>query len=148
MREKVKELMGILLTPIDKTANDLVGAFKERFQEGFGDEVSSEALAGVALIDRAAVDRRDALEDAIATAFELHFAESDVDTLLAFYRSTAYAKLSQVSGEIQAATAEATSLWIKELMTSIEPELAKLLGGPEDGIADKTEPEAAPPTAA
>lgn len=151
MHEKAKELMGLILAPFDQTIDNLASTLAMRFQEGFGVELPKEAAEGISIVEAAGRARRDEIENPIAVEFEKNFTDTEFDELLTFYRSAAYKKMTEASPALMSSIAEITSVWIRDTMEGIEPQLTKLLGGPEVNEAATPvtiEPENTEPTAA
>jgi hypothetical protein len=141
MREKVIELMGLMLAPFDKTIEGIVGQLNAQFVGAFGD-LPPEVVEAVDAVAASFKSGRAHIESAVAEMYEANFTEDEVDAMLAFHKSPIGKKLAEISPKMQADIVERTSTWIEKSMSTCEPRLQQLLGA--GAIAAVAEEKTAP----
>ena len=150
MREKVLTLISLTLRPVDQRVNDLVQQAQNIHSLG---QVPSEFKEVSELIAKTFEPRKALLEDRIVEVYAKYFTEEEVDELLAIYNKPVFKKVGNAINNILDEIATAEQSWASEVMSTLEPELQRLLGDPGAQAAQELPEEPSvivtdPPTAA
>lgn len=147
MRDRTLEFLS--LTGFDamfkRQVDQVVGQFKSGFKDGFGEDVPTDAAEALRVVEAAYEKAKGSLANQIADVYEKHLDAGDIEALITFHRSPVGTKIAAIGPEVQVALGELTDRWDREVLKSVEPDLARLLG---QQVAAPVQTPAAPSPAA
>ncbi len=134
MRDKV--LKYLELTDQAKMVDQLIPHLLDSFRRGYesdGTKFTAAESAVLALMESALRASAHEMLDAMASLYEEHFTEADMDALVAFYGTPAGRRAVALQPVLLGASKEISAAWAQRVMGGIQPEIERLLDGGGSG---------------
>lgn len=130
MKEKALEMVGCLVGSFEK----MIDSIAVTGIEGVAPADYPEPIKNLkSFICEKLTAARDGYEDGITKTVSKHLTEDEIDTVIAFNKSTAGRKMRELNEVMQADFMEATGKWRNATLEPYQEEIKQLLGVVEPG---------------